>query len=601
METEMLGGFAEKQAQLTEQAKIEVEQAKAKQKLAEESLARQTQKLRAIEMLNTQLEAKGINFDKIKGEMTELQKKLTSAQKELEQVSRRSKQESSELRAKLMKAEADMGNRHEWLSQQKERWEREEESKRGNQTKELQQRINELEQQLEDSGTERYLEIEMAKEERKNSEDKLRNANEKLDDANSKIKSLQHTIMELRLKNSTLERKIDTLEHEVNTQTLNNTEVEEFEEIVPDSISARTPVAKKVDRPTIHPTMQSMSLSNLSRDRLDHALSVIDDLKSQLTLVRLFSDGQNHKQGLVALTEQVKILTKEKQALQDELTRRLLDFNNQRSSGSSIQSASVLSHQMTKHPSRLDEAKTPTSADTIARTNSALPKKTARKRKQTENITNYDTHPAADSSLSPMDQNFNMDDIDTITGGGSPSSSLIDSNIKKRSRSSEPSVVPTSGTKPKKARAGRKATKTTSTDLSHIQIRNISVNPVTPSIAVPRHYFSLLMNSAIVDDSQPYTKLEAIARILPEKLSDFFETVQSKAKDIIATVSGYRRELDIMQDSTRSWELDGFEPIVITESLHLSEVYIVQLVCLLQARFSEVSLSKYVIKLQRLY
>src|SRR5689334_2143019 len=101
--------------------------------------------------------------------------------------------------------------------------------------------------------------------------------------------------------------------------------------------------------------------------------------------------------------------------------------------------------------------------------------------------------------------------------------------------------------------------------------------------------FSSLMNSVIVDDSQAHTKLDLIATILPAKLDALFEAVQRKIPDIYSTVKSYRKKSNLYSDKVKAFSLDGFDDITITKSLSDPESHIVLLICLLDARFPEVS------------
>lgn len=96
------------------------------------------------------------------------------------------------------------------------------------------------------------------------------------------------------------------------------------------------------------------------------------------------------------------------------------------------------------------------------------------------------------------------------------------------------------------------------------------------------------MNSAIVDDSQPNTKLSTMATVLPEKLDLLFECVHAKAKEITPKVAAFRTTRDVKLDDCKEWTLEGQVPISISESLSEGEIYIVQLLCVLAAHFREV-------------
>ncbi|KAF9401921.1 hypothetical protein BGX21_000179 [Mortierella sp. AD011] len=569
-----------------EQAQLETKRANAGQKAAEESLNRVTQRLRSVEALNTQLEAKTSGLDHVNNEVAELQKKLINMQKEHDQANRK-RQEMSEMREKLMRAEADKANRLEWLAEQKKRWEIDEKLRQGKQQQELQDKVDELEHQLEDIGTERYLEMEMAKEELKSTEDKLRTAHQKLEENSLKLRSLNQTVLELRKENGTLERKLATFESERDTRDCDIISVEEFEEVIPSQDRVSTSKATCTDsskatctdssKATCTDQRQMSTLEatrvdhDLPRNQLDRALGTIEDLMTQFSVLRMFSGSQDDKQRMVSLVEQVKTLTKEKQALQNELTRRLMEPPPTLHASLTMSLPSINPNT----PATNASISAPILSDTIARTEP--PNNVGRKRRVIESTPEITPEPAKEPEEA-LDYGLSIDNYATNT------------NANKRKRKSVVPTAPSSPLKPRKPRVSKKTTKRSSVDLSHIQIRNISINPIVPSISIPRHYFSSLMNSAIVDDSQPYTKLDAIAKVLPEKLGDLFDAVQAKTKEITDTVSDFRTEKDILQDDTETWTLEDFEPIVISNSLCTAEVYIVQLLCILQERFPEMDI-----------
>lgn len=100
------------------------------------------------------------------------------------------------------------------------------------------------------------------------------------------------------------------------------------------------------------------------------------------------------------------------------------------------------------------------------------------------------------------------------------------------------------------------------------------------------------MNSPIVDDSQAHTKLDIIATILPAKLDALFEAVQKKIPDIASTVKAYRKKSIHYSDKAKAWSLDGFDDITICKSFTDPETNIALLICLLDARFPEVSFKR---------
>ncbi|KAF9960526.1 hypothetical protein BGZ72_006751 [Mortierella alpina] len=150
------------------------------------------------------------------------------------------------------------------------------------------------------------------------------------------------------------------------------------------------------------------------------------------------------------------------------------------------------------------------------------------------------------------------------------------------------------GSKPaaRKLAKPRPTKKTTNSkiDISQLEIRNISTNPFIPCISHPDIYFSVLMNSPIVHDSQPNTKLSTMATVLPQKLDLLFECVYAKAKEITPKVAAFRTTRDIQLDDTKEWTLEGQAPIRISESLSPNEIYIVQLLCVLSTHFHQMNI-----------
>ncbi|KAF9201841.1 hypothetical protein BGZ49_007947 [Haplosporangium sp. Z 27] len=569
-----------KQTQQVEQAQAEIKRAKADQKDAEEKLIRLTQKLKSTEALNTQLTAKTSGLDHVNGEVGELQKKLVSIQKEHDHANRKSRQEMSDMRERLMKAEAEKASRLDWLTEQKKKWEKDEKLRQDKQMQELHDRVNELEHQLEDIGTERYLEAEMSKEAIKIVEDKLKSAQLRLEDNNGKIRQLNQTVLELRIENGALERKVATFERERESRDYDMAGVEEFEEFIPSQDVASGSNSTYPNQRRASSSENPLSNRDLSQHQIERTLGTIEDLMTQFSVLRMISGSKDDKQQITVLIDQVKTLTKEKHALQNELTRLLLGQATQVSPVLPTQSTLPPTVAISDTPVNTAALSAPVSSDTIASTKS--PKKTTRKRKITETTLEVATEPnqeiAPETNLETIDHNTSLDNNTT---------NITDNKKIRKPRAAAPSpTLP----KPRKLRVTKKTTKASSVDLSNIQIRNISINPLIPSISAPSNYFSFLMNSAIVDDSQPYTKLDAIATVLPEKLNDLFEAVQAKAKEITHTVLVFRAEHDIVEDNIETWTLDDFSPITTSKSLCTAEVYVVQLLRLLQERFPDMDI-----------
>ncbi|KAF8976957.1 transcriptional regulator swi6 [Entomortierella lignicola] len=557
-----------KQTQQVEQAQAEIKRAKADQKDAEEKLIRLTQKLKSTEALNTQLTAKTSGLDHVNGEVGELQKKLVSIQKEHDHANRK-RQEMSDMRERLMKAEAEKASRLDWLTEQKKKWEKDEKLRQDKQMQELQDRVNELEHQLEDIGTERYLEAEMSKEAIKIVEDKLKSAQLRLEDNNGKIRQLNQTVLELRIENGALERKVATFERERESRDYDMAGVEEFEEFIPSQDVASGSKSTYPNQQRASSSENPLSNRDLSQHQIDRALGTIEDLMTQFSVLRMISGSKDDKQQITVLIDQVKILTKEKHALQNELTRLLL--------GQAAQVSPVLPTQVAISDTPVNTAalSAPVSSDTIASIKS--PKKTTRKRKITETTLEVATEPnqeiAPETNLETIDHNTSLDNNTT--------------NITDNKKIRKPRAAASSPTLPKPRKLRLQAT--VSTKVYSIYYAWYKPQSLMVS-CIPIIDFSFLMNSAIVDDSQPYTKLDAIATVLPEKLNDLFEAVQAKAKEITHTVLVFRAEHDIVGDNIETWTLDDFSPITTSKSLCTAEVYVVQLLRLLQERFPDMDI-----------
>ncbi|KAF8935510.1 hypothetical protein BGZ58_004957 [Dissophora ornata] len=614
-----------------------VEQAKSKQLAAEESLAMQSQKLKGLEMLKNQLEAKATGQDRLRDEMNELQKKLNNALKEIEHTNRKSKQEVSDLRQKLIKANADKANKTEWLSEQKRLWQKEEEQHNRTHTQGLQAKVEELEQQIEDMSTERYLEMEMADEEKKNIEESLQATKDKLALINEQNRSLNQVTRELRIKNSELEHKLKSHSADgMPTEEL-SMDIEEFEEVISSRNQGSLAKPKSL-RP------------DFSSDQMDRALSTIEDLKTQFNILRLFPGHDDESQRAVVLAEQVKTLTKEKRALQDELTRQLTAKAPQNGPTQSRRTQKAVASQPMSPPSwdnnielndlSGDAATTSISAvsSTIVKTDGPKKRGPGRPRKVITNMSSSD--PIAPASSGPTTVTLTDSPVKKGRQPSTPfthiatdlSGSTLTINppsvskaaathadtLQKRASKRRANVIesdddiaepanqgsPTKTRKPNaplsslltrlkrkaKSSTAKKGASAPAVDLSRIEIRNISLNPVIPSVSNPFQYFTFLMNSPIAEDSQAPVKLESVAKILPEKLNDLFEAVKAEARDIVPKVSAFRQQHDILDDDTESWVLPGYMPIITSKSLCRAEVFMVQLLSLLNARFPEMNI-----------
>ncbi|KAG0221181.1 hypothetical protein BGX31_010116 [Mortierella sp. GBA43] len=569
-----------------EEARVDSRLAKLKQKDAEERLVKQSQKLKATEMLKSQLEAKSTDQEKLLGQLKDLQKKLDAS-------SRRSKQEISDLREKWMSATAETANRNDWLQEQKKIWENDEERRSTQKSRELIDRVSELEHQIEDIRTEQYVENEMAKEQLKNATDRLEKTTKELGDAKNNIKLLNRRIMESQVINSDPRCELG---HQ-HTSNLDNLDVtEEFEEVdmarslVPSSNSAYS----KLRSSSIHRSTDT-TVTSLSNSQLEGALRAIEGIRDQLQIHRLVSDSHG-KQRIITLSEKVRNLREEKQVLQDEITRLLVQGRlgyqqpglNQANIPNIPTTQSVV--RQDPDPSLQDEdqpvqnmpkrrgrppkkiqaaqiatstAGKPPSADVRPTTNPTSVGATSMRSTIRDEV-------AAESTTTDMH-------IDTTTP--IPIVPAPAKRGRKRKADLEPATTPvlamTGSTKRprqtrlpllKRTRLAKKTAnaKSTEFDLSTIEIRNIS-------------------------DKLAVMKLNTVARMLPDQLDKFFEAVQVKAKEIAPGVAAFCKDNDITEDDFETYILQDCEPIKISTFLSPSEIYIVQVACVLHARFPEVS------------
>ncbi|KAG0250441.1 hypothetical protein BG011_008348 [Mortierella polycephala] len=542
--------------QQVKHAKLEADQAKERQSLMESSLARMTQQFKAMEMLKNQTEMKFSRPDKVQEDLNDAHKKVAQLQKDLDQTNRRSKQETSQLREKLMRASAEIADRKVWQEEQKKKWENEE----ARRTQHLERKIVELEEHLNATGTEQHLEMEFAKDELKDAQDELARTGDKLRDANDKIRTLHHTIIELRVQNGALERKLEHRHEEI-------LGADEFEEINPNDLNSRPSAS----------VQQEVSPNPPSDEQLQSALDALKGLTAQFSVLRWVQGSEDDKQRTAALEAQIKTLMSEKQALQDELT-----------------------HQLTM-PKPTRRLSAPTASDTVAAIET--PKKKNRKRVIAESMdaptVTQSGHPNEDVRSADYDTELGDDSyiIDHDASSLDPTTSAqgIEKKLSKRRKAE---VAPRTTTK--KPRSGvaslltktgklrRRTTKSKSAvDITQLEIRNISL---VPSIANPRSYFSLLMNSAFVHDSQAFMKLDMISNSMPDKLNDLLEAVKDKAKDIADEVGSFRQGQDLNADKIAAWTMEGYTTITISASLCPSEVYIVQLLCLVETRLPEMKI-----------
>ena len=82
-------------------------------------------------------------------------------------------------------------------------------------------------------------------------------------------------------------------------------------------------------------------------------------------------------------------------------------------------------------------------------------------------------------------------------------------------------------------------------------------------------------------DSGPFTKLNVMAKSLPQHLNALCHAAVKKSIGLAKDVAVYRQGRDITRDDTDDWSLDGYRTMTISNSLSPQEINIVQLICLL--------------------
>ncbi|KAF9092676.1 hypothetical protein BGX23_004082 [Mortierella sp. AD031] len=602
-----------------EELRTETELTKQKLKESEAQVSKLSQSLRSQQMLNHQLEEKTHGYERLTAEVLELQKKLIQAEKSVEKANRQRSTEVTQLREKLMKATAENTDKITWMTEHRKKWQEEEEIRKSKREADLEAKLHDLQNQLEDMSTERYLDMELAKEEVKTAEEKLQRSTKKVDELHEKQRTMARTIIDLRNENAELERRLEQQETGQSTEAGG---VEEFEEVIPeqDSSQQAAPLAKpdepvkspqpikvsKAVAPSAPSTPVQLDADQLPREQLDTALESLEQLKAQFSMLRWVGGSKNDKQRITALEEQVKTLTKERHALQETLTRQLTMAPYVPPQAVPPPAASTHSHS-TIHKTTVVA---PTADDTIARVEPSSTGKGKKRRVEEVEDLEMDLEDGMagfehDATTFPDDHGDDTvrseTEQDEEGAAGSVSSAVPatpatppapPAKRKPGRPKKNPDAVPEApATKPKRKYTKRETKASTSTvDYSQLAIRNISVNSLAPSISNPFDYFSTLLKSPIVHDSQAHTKLDLIATILPAKLDALFDAIQKKIPTLPDNVKKFRKKENLYNDTVQTWALDGFEDIILSKFIAPEEVNIALLVCLLDTRFPEMDI-----------
>ncbi|KAG0041893.1 hypothetical protein BGZ83_001188 [Gryganskiella cystojenkinii] len=364
---------------------------------------------------------------------------------------------------------------------------------------------------------------------------------------------------------------------------------------------------------TTVPVPMTRDVNHLPAKQLEEALRTMEDLKAQFSMLSWVHGTQAGSQRTEALEQRINTLLKEKQALQDQLTQSLVlnqdrrkrsvsfhpDLVSPRSTSGLIRAVSPPPIEIptsvlasTSAPTSTSSNQVPIAADTVATAETL--KKRGRKRKIVESASESEapTSPISKTFkatttvgkakvtqklFSPepeLDYGHVSDGDETGPSTGAPSSP----EKEKRTRAKSPVVKPVVVVKAKRIKKAKQSSSTIS--LADLEIRNISLNPV-PTISDPATYFLNIMESPIIHDSGPFTKLDAMATVLPQNLSALCQAVVKKASGLGNVVTAFRKKRSIMDDDSDDWSLDGYKTMTISSSLCPQEVNIVQLICLL--------------------
>lgn len=456
-----------------------------------------------------------------------------------------------------MKASADNVDRVTWLAENRKKWQQEEESRKSKRETELESKIEELNGRLEDVATERYLDMELAKEEVKTAEEKHHRLAKKVEELHEKQKALNTIIIDLRNENSELESRLEN--HRGSTEEfmeMGGTD-DFFEEIIPEKgeagggsqqttvadlveplkssipsakspamaiklsdltarspimtvkspvMSARSPILSRISKPAgpmsppagpMSPPAAPVQLSarDLSKMQLDSALESLEQLKTQFSMLRWVGGTEDEKQRIAVLEEQVMTLTKERGALQEALTRQL-----------TMSRPFVPSSPHIRPTTSATAVTAPTADDTIARVEPSARK--GKKRRMEEDVEDLavdldlgvvavlDDHRENDTAHVEQTTHHDKaikDSASSVTATvpvGTPAPeapTALESPA--RRKPGRPKKNPESVPEPpkQKRKYTKRETKASAgtTDFSQLEIRNISVNPLTPSITNP--------------------------------------------------------------------------------------------------------------------
>ncbi|KAF9383801.1 hypothetical protein CPC16_008751 [Podila verticillata] len=543
-----------------EKARRELITARERQKQAEETAQHLGQKIKATEMLNQQLEQTVRNNDDSKIDLANARTDI----KKLNSKLQTKHHELSEAKGELIKLRADALEKAALFADQKKALESANGSKLEETNKELQDQIKELQHQLEDAQAEYHLESEMQKEQFKDTQEDLRTS--------------KKAIEQLEKKSAEASLEITRLKEELRL--------------------ARIPSAVQVAPAALisEPNKSAPNLSAIPVDRIELAIQSLEEMKTQFSMLQWIHGKKTNDAKIKALEEQVKTLTKEKQALVDALVVRTIEMppRSMPSRKSSITSETVSA---------------PTPSDTIPSAGSATTP--MRKRKASTVTTITTTTPNTDTADTLRDDTPHPkrvaiwdEDFEEFGDGlfeASASESVIptprseqgpsnstSSTATPKAPTSKPKPIPVPAppaptpAPPKPAKLAKaKTTRATKVKpvpdtFANIQIRNISLNPYIPEPSDTLNYFSYLMDTSVALDKKLDSKLNTVSSLLPMKLQELFQAVEKKTHSIVEDVANYREKHVLAKDIVKSLQLKGSHPIPMSQSLSACEGNIVQ-------------------------
>ncbi|KAF9422058.1 hypothetical protein BGZ94_008656 [Podila epigama] len=263
-----------------------------RQKQAEDLAQQLGQKIKSTEMFNRQLEETVKNNDSDKVEVANLRTQVNRLNSKLQAK----QNEVTQLKGELMKIRAESLEQTARFADQRSAWEKEKEKLSGEIQKGLQEQIDELNHQLEDNRAEYHVESEMHKEE---------------------IKDLREEVKTLQEENRRIKETTTQLQAQNDASTKANSDLRE------ELQHARAQLAAK---PILNVTSNAPEVQKeVSKNSIELAIQSLEEMKTQFSMLQWIHGHKTNTAKVKALEEQVKTLTKEKQALVDALASRVVE------------------------------------------------------------------------------------------------------------------------------------------------------------------------------------------------------------------------------------------------------------------------------------